>query len=249
MTLRARQGAVFFDLDGVLVDSRAAISGCINYALRSHGVAEHPDEQLHRFIGPPLAIAFAELTSKPPESATVAACVRSYRDRYADASLRQTTVFPGIPEALIELTADHRLAVATSKPRAFAEPLLHALGLHSFFEAIAAPDLKVHSEAKAVTIGQALESLRPVRAVMVGDRCFDIEGAHTHGLPAIGVTWGIGSVDELVSAAADEVIDAPRELRTAVGGLLADARLRRLNDGRHHGVYRLPHALDPPSRS
>jgi phosphoglycolate phosphatase-like HAD superfamily hydrolase len=69
VTFRRHQGAVLFDLDGVLVDSRAAVAGCINYALRTHGLAEQPEERLHRFIGPPLAIAFSERTARPPESA------------------------------------------------------------------------------------------------------------------------------------------------------------------------------------
>jgi phosphoglycolate phosphatase len=213
--------AVLFDLDGVLVDSRASVARCINHALRTHGLAEHPDGQLHRFIGPPLASAFAELTSSPIESTIVAACVESYRDRYADTFLRETAVVPGIREALAELRPEHRLAVATSKPRAFAEPLLHALELRQFFDAVAAPDLKVQTEGKAITVGEALGALRPARALMVGDRSFDIAGAHAHGLPAIGVSWGIGSCDELVSAGADLIISAPGELRSATGQLLA----------------------------
>ena len=212
--------AILFDLDGVLVDSRAAITGCINHTLRTHGLAEQPPERLHRFIGPPLAIAFGELTAAPPDSDIVAACVTTYRDRYADVSLRETSVVPGIPEVLVELAAGHRLAVATSKPKAFAEPLLEVLGLRGSFDAIAAPDLKVQTEAKEQTIGEALAALRPARAVMVGDRSFDIAGAHAHGVPAIGVTWGIGSRDELVSAGADALVDRPSELRAAAGCLL-----------------------------
>jgi phosphoglycolate phosphatase len=225
VTSRRRHDAVVFDLDGVLVDSRAAVAGCINYALRTHGLAEHPQDRLHRFIGPPLAIAFSELTDNPPESTIVAACVASFRDRYADASLHETLVVPGIADALMDLAADHRLAVATSKPRAFAEPLLQVLGLHRSFDVIAAPDLKVQTEAKAMTIGEALDALRPARAVMVGDRSFDIAGARAHGLPAIGVSWGIGSRDELVSAGADALINTPSELRAASSPLLASCRV------------------------
>ncbi len=213
--------AVLFDLDGVLVDSRASVARCINHALRAVGLAEHPEGQLHRFIGPPLASAFAELTASPIESTIVAACVESYRDRYAEMFLRETMVVPGIAEALGDLSVEYRLAVATSKPRSFAEPLLEALQLRRFFDAVAAPDLKVQTEAKAITVGEALAALRPPRAVMVGDRSFDVAGAHAHGLPAIGVGWGIGSPDELVSAGADLIISAPRDLRGATDQLLA----------------------------
>lgn len=217
--------SVLFDLDGVLVDSRAAITGCINHALVEHELSARPAETLHRFIGPPLAVAFAELTGHPPDSALVASCLGSYRARYVNASLRDTVVTPGIDTALGELAQLHQLAVATSKPLAFAEPLLSALGLRPFFAAVAGPDLSVQGESKANTIAAALRMLgHPKRAVMVGDRSHDIVGADANSLPAIGVTWGIGSTEELREAGAGSIVDIPAELPTSVKQLLRNAR-------------------------
>jgi phosphoglycolate phosphatase len=220
MGRRLSQDAVLFDLDGVLVDSRAAISGCLNHALARNGLPEHAESALHRFIGPPLALTFAELTAHPPDSALVVACISSYRERYAEASLRETTVIPGITDALAEVGRHYRLAVATSKALAFAEPILTALGLRDFFDVVAGPSLSALREDKAATIGAALSRLDPDRAVMVGDRSFDIVGAHARGLPAIGVTWGIGDSDELTSARADAIIDAPTDLPAAISILM-----------------------------
>jgi phosphoglycolate phosphatase len=215
------QTAVLFDLDGVLVDSRAAIAHCINHALVSRGLPERPHAELHSFIGPPLHDAFAELTAEPVESPAVAACVTAYRDVYGDVSLRDTEVFPGMPDALAEIAAaGHRLAVATSKPRAFAVPILESVGLRDHFEVVAGPDLGALAESKAKTIASALRALGPVQAVMIGDRSFDVRGAKTHGLPSIGVTWGIGEVDELTEAGADLIVERPAELAAAAERLL-----------------------------
>jgi phosphoglycolate phosphatase len=211
--------AVIFDLDGVLVDSRAAISGAMNRALAANGFSQRPEAELYRFIGPPLAMGFAELTAEPADSAAVVACVASYRERYAVSSLTETVVFAGIPEALGELSRDHRLAVATSKAQLLAEPLLAAVGLRERFEVLVGTDMSARVEEKAATIGRALAALQAERAaVMVGDRSFDVAGAHAQGLPAVGVTWGIGGADEL--AAADAIAHEPSALPATIARLL-----------------------------
>jgi phosphoglycolate phosphatase len=217
------RSAVLFDLDGVLVDSRAPITRCINDALLDHGLTTHPPESLERFIGPPLVGTFAELTGEAPDSALVMSCVSAYRACYADVSLRETTVVAGIPAVLAGLGQRHRLAVATSKPLMFAEPLLDALGLSSFFELCAGPEVDASAEDKAVTIAGALERLDHPRALMVGDRGLDVVGAHRCSIPAVAVTWGAGTVEELRGARPDAIVDAPDELPGAIAAIMAAA--------------------------
>jgi phosphoglycolate phosphatase len=214
-----RSDAVIFDLDGVLIDSRDAIARCINDALTRHGMPARPAASLHRFIGPPLAVAFSELTGEPIDAALTIACVDSYRATYESTSAADTTVVPGVEDALADLAGDHCLAVATSKAHALAVPLLVALGLHGLFDVIAGPGLDDHTENKAATIGRAMTELGVGEAVMVGDRSFDVVGAQACSIPVIGVSWGIGTVEELRSAGADLVIDAPSDLRAALGRL------------------------------
>jgi phosphoglycolate phosphatase len=212
---------VIFDLDGVLVDSRAVFLSCVNHAFTKLGLPTRADEELLPYIGPPFAYAFGELLGVAHDAPLVAACIDGYRERYATASLTETTVEPGVPEALDALDG-HRLAVATSKPKAFAEPLLEAMGIRAHFDVVAGPDLGARAEDKTETLGRALHELGPTRAVMVGDRSFDIAAAHAHGLPAIGVTWGIGTPGELHDAGAERMIDRPRELPAAAAVLLGE---------------------------
>jgi hypothetical protein len=62
--------AILFDLDGPLVDSRAAITSCLNHALRQQGFPERTPEELYAHIGPALADAFAEIVGEPLDSET-----------------------------------------------------------------------------------------------------------------------------------------------------------------------------------
>jgi phosphoglycolate phosphatase len=213
----ATDAVVLFDLDGVLADSRGPITACINLALADHGLPTQDPATLARHIGPPLPDAFAEIVGAPVGSEIVLACIASYRERYAVASLTDTDAFPGIAEAVTALAdAGHRLGVATSKPRPFAEPLLEALGLRAFFAVVAGPDLDLTAQSKTETVGQALAALDARCGAMVGDRSFDMIAARAHGLRAVGVGWGIGSRDELTAAGADVIVAAPAELPAAV---------------------------------
>ena len=203
--------AVIFDLDGVIVDSRAAITTCLNHALAEHGEPERPAEELYHFIGPALADVFAELLGQSRDADAVVGCVTAYRAAYREASLRLTTLIPGIEPVIEELSQTHRLGIASSKPVAFSEPILETLGIRPHFEVVAGPDLNPFGETKTTTIATALETLgRP--AVMVGDRHHDVEGAHANGIRCIAVTWGIGTADELVTAGADALVTSPGEL-------------------------------------
>jgi phosphoglycolate phosphatase len=200
--------AVIFDLDGVLADSRVPFLNCVHAAFDALGLPRRPDEELLPYLGPPFVVGFPELLDVEPDAPIVARLIDLYRERYRTASLIETTTYPGMPEAVAQLP--HRLGVATSKPRHFAAPLIEALGYR--FEVIAGPAVDHDAETKAQTLERALRELATSDAIMVGDRRFDVEGAHANGIPCIGVTWGFGSREELETAGADHIIDDPSEL-------------------------------------
>lgn len=219
----ARTDAVVFDLDGVLVDSRRPIAVCLNAALRDHGLPPEPEAALHRLIGPPLHDAFLGLLgARGADPALVDACIARYRHHYRAASLAETSVFPGVPELLDALGA-RRLAVATSKPEAFARPILECLGLAGRFEAIVGPPLeRTHEEDKTGTLGRALAALAggpggaPREAAMVGDRHVDVAAGRHYGLLTVGAVWGIGGEAELRAAGADLLAATPAGLAAQV---------------------------------
>ncbi len=209
---------VLFDLDGTLVDSRDAYARSMNHALAAVGLPERPAAELHLQLGPPI---HETLERMRVPAALVEPVIAGYRRRYAAVGLEETRVYDGIAALLAHLRGRARLAVATSKPVTAAVGLLAGLGLAELFETICGPDPETANEPKAVTVGRALATLAqnaPVsRAVMVGDRCYDALGAHAHGLPMIGVLWGVGSSDELREAGADALVATPAEIPPLLG--------------------------------
>lgn len=213
-----------FDLDGCLIDSSRAIPACINVALEALGHPTRSAADLRWCIGPPLALSFATLLEQGGEDPTpvrVAAGVDAYRDVFPDLAPTLTTVVPGIVDLLT--TVDQRRAVVTSKPTASAIPMVAAMDLDDFFEAVHGPDLDVEHEPKATTLARAMADLdvQPGAAVMVGDRHHDVDAGRHAGTATVGVTWGAGDRPELEAARADAVVDHPDELAS----WLADRRL------------------------
>ena len=205
-------GVVLLDLDGVLVDSRAAITGAMRAALDEHGLGPFGTRRSRRSSGRRSCARSAACWARRPAARSCTAVVASYRARYATTSLTETTVVPGIPAALEDLAARRRLALATSKPRRYAEPILRALGLRRHLSAVGAADDDGPGAEKAAVVAGALAALGADRGVLVGDRRFDVEGAHAHGLAAIGATWGVGSAHELTTAGAEALCATPAAL-------------------------------------
>jgi phosphoglycolate phosphatase len=198
---------VIFDFDGVLADSRQAIGETINYALAAHGLPTLADTG--PWIGPPLLFSFARAAGADRESAQAHEILATYRRRYEEVMVAQTTSFPGVPEAVERLARNHTLAVCSSKPTEYSVPLLEHLGLRDYFAYVGGPTLQTPDEEKTATMARVLEHVdRP--ATMIGDRSNDVVAAHAHGLKAIGVLWGFGTAAELRDA--DALIETPSEL-------------------------------------
>ena len=72
---------------------------------------------------------------------------------------------------------------------------------------------------KAEVVAEALRRLEeknPIdraTVVMVGDRCFDIQGAKENGIDSIGVAYGYATEGELEESGATFVVQTVEELR------------------------------------
>jgi phosphoglycolate phosphatase len=200
-----------FDLDGTLIDSEPGISACIQHALMKLDVPSPAD--LRSWIGPPLRHSFAPLLDNDAER--IEAAVEYYHERFATLGWREHSIYPGIEDLMLELhTAGHQLAVVTSKPHRHAQPIIEALPFGYRFEKLYGPHPSSPHSEKASMIAAALADFRasPRETVMIGDRCFDMEGAVANGVAGIGVLWGFGTREELEEAGAYAVIEHPAHL-------------------------------------
>ena len=217
--------AILFDLDGVLIDSLASIQASMNHALRSLGRPTLSRDETRPLVGPPLAESVPMLLESQ-EPALIDRFIADYRGHYSLHAASTSEAMPGLRAVIPALAERWPLAVATSKPEAYARPILEHLGVAACFRAICGGSLEHHRDTKATIIGRALAALdlsSGSGVIMVGDRSYDVLGAAAHDIPTIGAAYGMGGAAELRAAGASWTVDGLAEL----GPLLE--RLERLD--------------------
>lgn len=202
---------ILFDLDGTLTDSGEGIINCAKLALEHFGIPVPDKEALRVFVGPPLHDSFVKF-GVPAEMADEA--IRIYRSRYIPIGKFENSPYPGIRELLETLHKEGcRLYVATSKPEAMSVEILEHFDLARYFSGIYGATMDKSRSTKEDVIAYLLcQCSAAENVVMVGDTVFDVVGAAAHGIPAIGVSWGYGSVTDMKDAGAIAIAEDPQQL-------------------------------------
>lgn len=205
---------ILFDLDGTLTDPAEGITKSLQHALGGLGLPVPAQADLRSYIGPPLRHTFASFLSCN-QGHLIEQGVALYRERFSTVGLYENEIYPGIAAALYELNSlSFRLFLATSKVAMFAEKILQHFQIDHHFEGVYGSHLDGRFDDKGDLLEHLLKEkqLLPSETVMIGDRKHDIIAAKRHGLLSIGVTYGFGSLEELQSAGADVLCDAPGEI-------------------------------------
>lgn len=209
---------ILFDLDGTLTDSGEGIINCATLALRHFGLPIPSYADMRTFVGPPLRDSFIRF-GVPADQADEA--IRVYRSRYIPTGMFENTPYPGIRELLEALRAEGcTLYVATSKPEEMSVTILEKFDLAKYFHRICGASIDSSRSTKDAVIAYLLESSGAKEdMVMVGDTKYDILGAKAHGIPAIGVGWGYGKVEEMEEAGAVGIAETMDELIGLIRGM------------------------------
>lgn len=199
---------VFFDLDGTLADSFEGISGGVLYALDKLNVALPLRESLKSFVGPPLFDEFKRRFGFDDETAREA--VRLYREYYPKRGIFEQKPIEGAEELLKTLfSRGIKICLATSKPQEYSEKILGLFGFEKYFDEIVGASFDGKISAKADIIALALKKTKavPETSLMVGDRFYDVIGAHFCEIKCVGVLCGFGTREELEEHGADFIVE------------------------------------------
>ncbi len=205
---------ILFDLDGTLTDPEIGITNGVMYALEKFGIKVSDRKELYCFIGPPLVDAFMKYYAFSHEDALQA--VVYYREFFSVTGIYQNEIYSGVEDMLKQLkNAGKTLILATSKPQKFAEIVLDYFNITKYFDCVVGATFDGKLNYKADVIAVALERggvTDKKKAIMIGDRHHDIDGAKQNGLKSMGVLYGFGDIDELQTAGADYIAESPQEI-------------------------------------
>ena len=207
---------ILFDLDGTLTDPEHGLCESYYYGLTKSGVKISDKKALKKYIGPTLVDIWQDDFGFTREEAISA--IERFREYFSVYGWWDNRVYAGVPGMLANLKASGKtLALATSKPEVFARRILTKFNLIEYFDFVGAASLDGSRDKKWQVIEHVLECAgnpERSRCVLVGDRCFDAEGAAKCGIDSVGVLYGMGSREELESSrftyivkTVDDVVD------------------------------------------
>ncbi len=198
-------GAIVFDLDGTLIDSRRDLATAVNRLRRELGMAPLALDEVTGMVGEGARLLVSRALGPDFPVNRFEAAFSAYRGFYRDVCLDETVSYPGISELLANLAPRYPLAVLTNKGEAISRHILEGLGLASHFRAVVGGDtLPTRKPDPAGLIHLAGLFGVPVESLLlVGDSRFDAETATAAGCRFAFCEWGFASEEERKILAAD----------------------------------------------
>ena len=200
--------AIFFDLDGTLVDSSIGIHNGFTYTFDQLGVPSPDAKTIRGFMGPPLETSFAScLPAYQVETA-----IQLYRSYYKEKGVYEAQLFPQIKELLTELAKQYPLYITTTKNTPTAVDMTSYFGIDRFFDGIYGSSPQALHKADVIRQALTTHNLDPETVVIIGDTKFDMIGAQETGIKKLAVTWGFSDDKELMNFQPDWVAHQPTDI-------------------------------------
>lgn len=192
--------AVFFDVDGTLIDSRADLGATVNFTRAELGLSPIPQDEAISYVGNGarylLEHAIPEVVGRFDEIWPM------YKEQYRSHMLDQTVLYPGVRSTLAELyDRGWLMGINTNKPNFACRAILEHFGIARYFgNAVIAGGDCAEMKPSAMPLREAAARMRGHRLSshdwMVGDNWTDMESGFNAGVKTAFCTFGFGRLKD-----------------------------------------------------
>lgn len=196
--------AVFFDLDGTILNTNELIIDSFRYTFYKHFGTSPSNEELYATFGEPLRDTLARYAGKEDYTKLI----ETYREYNVQKHDILTKVFPGVEEMFVDLRESGlKIAIVTSKLQKTAARGLNLFNLMQYIDCqVSFEDTEEH-KPEAGPVLKAMELLNVSKAIMVGDSPLDSLSAAKAGIPSVSVGWSVYPHNVLIQAGSSLIID------------------------------------------
>jgi len=220
LRLKAKK-AIFFDLDGTLIDSSKDLSVSVNYMLKELGFENFDESIIKTWIGNGALVLTKRALSgsfdidESLDESLVKKALDIMLDYYSKNLTVYTTAYPNVLQTLKELNKRYKMAIITNKPYGFVKPILKALNMESFFDLVLGADSLSKKKPHPMPLIHTCKELdiKHHEAVMVGDSESDIKASKSASIDVVAVSYGYNHQESIKKYNPNIVIDDFKELK------------------------------------
>lgn len=219
-----------FDLDGTLIDTIKDLGTAVNHALSLRNLPVHDMDTYLAMVGRGVrnlvVDALRASTGQTPDDALADAALADFKAYYMEHIDIYTRAYPGVSDAVKRLHEEGwMLAVASNKFQSGTEKLVGGIFPDIPWVAVFGnregkplkPDTALVDEIVELAEKRAGSSIDKI--VYIGDSEIDMKTAQNAGLPAVAVTWGFRTREELEAAGAVNFADTADRMYELVTSL------------------------------
>ena len=201
--------AVFFDLDGTLLNTIPDIHACINASLEKFGYPTIDEAHTQAYVGDGAKLLVER--ALPAHCPDLEAVFADFHARFAADSSERTHLYPDELTVLCALKArGFRLAVITNKPQDAADAVLKKFFPAGTFDFVGGDTgmFPCKPDPSLARYAALRLHLSPAECAFVGDGEPDARVAQNAGMYGISVLWGYRTRSQLEGAGATVFADS-----------------------------------------
>ena len=213
--------AVWFDLDGTLLDSAPDLGAAANALRVQRGLAALAQERYRPFVGTGARGMLKIALDMEPVAPEFELLKEEFFVAYEQIMGRYAALFPGVPQLLAKLESQGLpWGIVTNKSERFALPIVQGTPAFQGAAAVICGDTTAHAKPHPEPLLEACRraGVMPQRCIYVGDDERDMVAARAAGMRGVAAAYGyLGASGSVKAWMPDAVVKSPLDLLGQLG--------------------------------